>query len=124
MYAEWLNGLTPLKGKGFRLGSLGESRVGDRAAVGVLVTREGHRDVKLFFDKESGLLVRSETRIKVVRTGREYTQEVGFGGYQEVGGVKYPMHLTYRAGEDFSVEADLTESKPCEKLDDALFVKP
>ncbi len=124
MHSEWLTRLTPLKDKDYRLELLGVARVGDRPALGVRVSREGHRDVRLYFDKESGLLLKEEYRIKVVQTGREYTEEVFYGDYKDVRGAKYAMHRTLRSGDNFSSEVDLTEVKPCEKLDDALFVRP
>src|SRR5205823_4959970 len=58
-YAGWVATLVPLKDKAFKLTAIGESKVGDQPAVGVKVTHDGHRDVKLYFNKDGGLLVRS-----------------------------------------------------------------
>jgi hypothetical protein len=124
LYVEWITRLTPLKGKGFRFELLGEARVGDRPSLGIRVSREGHRDVKLFFDKDSGLLLKRENPIKLATGGPESTEEVLFGRYKEIRGAKYPTHFIMRVGDEVSVEGDLTEFKPCEKLDDALFARP
>src|SRR5262249_13050550 len=54
-YAEDLDRLGFLTDKGIELTALGESKVGGREAVGVLIKSKGHREVRLWFDKESGL---------------------------------------------------------------------
>src|SRR5438445_204089 len=74
LYLSWIRTLVPLKDKAFKLSPGGELKAGDRAAVCLLVSREGYRDALLCFDKETGLLVKSEMPIKVVR-GSE--QEIG-----------------------------------------------
>src|SRR5205085_4534287 len=53
-----------LAGKDYKVSTLGESKVDNRPAVGVHVERKDRRDVNLFFDKESGLLVKTETRAR------------------------------------------------------------
>ena len=61
-YASWVTTLLPLKGQEFTLALAGEEKIRDQPAVGVLVSSRGRRDVTLFFDKESRLLVKTETR--------------------------------------------------------------
>jgi len=46
---------------------LGESKVVNRPVVGVKVAQQGHRDVLLYFDNETRLLVKRSTRFG--RTG-------------------------------------------------------
>src|SRR4051794_12104141 len=55
--------LLPLKDKAFTLTPLPEAKVDDRPAAGVQVSHKGHRDVKLYFDKQTGLLVKSEQTV-------------------------------------------------------------
>src|SRR5262249_9045696 len=51
--------LTPLlNDKEFKLSMLKEVKVGDRALVGVKVASKDQKDIGLYFDKETGLLVR------------------------------------------------------------------
>src|SRR5207302_6498712 len=69
MYARWVASLVPLKDKAFKLAALGEVKVGDSAAVGVRISHDGRRDVNLFFDKSSGLLVKQEHPVKDVKGG-------------------------------------------------------
>src|SRR5439155_8591924 len=65
VYVQELTLLTPLKDKAYKLSSLGEVKVGDSAALGLRVTRDGQRDVSLFFDKKTQLLLKSEVSAKL-----------------------------------------------------------
>jgi hypothetical protein len=123
-YAEDLDRLGFLVDKGIELTLLGEAKVGDRAAVGVLVRAKGHRDVKLYFDKESGLLVKREHRVRDSATGKEVTQEVVFGDYREADGLKHYRTLTvYRDGKK-AIEAKVVELEFFDKLDRKVFARP
>ncbi len=123
-YAEDLDRLGFLKDKGIDLTALGESQVDGRAAVGVLVKSKGHRDVKLWFDKASGLLVKREHRVLDSGTGKEVTQEVVFSDYRETDGVRHYRALkAYRDGKKI-IEAAVREIEVFDKLDKQVFVKP
>jgi hypothetical protein len=125
MYASWVATLAPLlKDKAFELAPLGEGKVGDKPVLGVKVSRKDRRDVSLFFDKESGLLLRTEFRAKDVMGGNEYTQETLFSDYQETDGIKRPRKvLINRDGKRF-VEFEVQQRKFLEKVDENLFAKP
>jgi hypothetical protein len=124
VYAGKVTDLTGLKAKGYKLSALAEKKVGDRAAVGVSVAREGHKDIFLYFDKESGMLLMSERQAKDPMGGQEYKQETRFSNYKDVDGVKRPHKLTIqRDGEKF-LEAEVSEMKILDKLDDSTFAKP
>src|SRR5439155_22836546 len=90
-YAGWLSTLAPLKDKQFKLATIGEVKVENRPALGVKVSSKGHRDVDLYFDKETGLLVKSEHRVKDDTSGQEVTEESFPGEYKEVQGTKQAM---------------------------------
>src|SRR5207244_2885073 len=63
LYVMDIERLAPLKADNtLTLTSLGESRVNDRPAAGVRVSKAGHRDVSLYFDKTTGLLAKVEHR--------------------------------------------------------------
>jgi hypothetical protein len=125
LYVQTVTHLTPLTDKAFKLSSLGEVKVGDRAAVGVRVEHRGHRDVSLFFDKDKGLLIKSESRVKdLMAGGQEYTSEVFYGDYKRVEGVMVPYKITIKRDGKRFVEAEVTEVKLSEKLDDSVFAKP
>jgi hypothetical protein len=123
-YAEDLDRLNFLNDKGIDLTALGESKVVSRAAIGVLVKSNGHRDVKLWFDKENGLLVKREHRVIDGAAGKEVTQEVVFSDYRETDGVKHYRALTaYRDGKKV-IEAKVGELEFFDKLDQKVFAKP
>src|SRR5262249_39474359 len=63
-YAGWVTTLLPLRDRAFTLAPVGEVNIDKRPAQGVKVSSKGHRDVNLYFDKETGLLVKTETRVK------------------------------------------------------------
>jgi hypothetical protein len=126
MYVHEVETLYPLAGKEYKLSPLGTIKVGGKNAVGVLVTRKDRRDVNLFFDKATGLLVRSKYRTKDVLGGaeEEYTATNDYSGYKEAQGVKYPTKIaTLKDGKPY-VETEVTEYTPYEKLDLDLFKKP
>ena len=52
--------LVPLKGKGFKVESAAEEKVGDKPAAVVRVTGPDGKDFTLYFDKESGLPVKMQ----------------------------------------------------------------
>jgi hypothetical protein len=123
LYAGWVATLEPLKDPAFKLTSLGESKVGDHPVLGVKVSRQGHRDINLYFDKDKGLLVKVQRRAKDMM-GQEVDQESFFSNYKEVNGLQHATkQKTKRDGNDF-LDIDITEFKPVEKLDDSIFAKP
>jgi hypothetical protein len=124
IYTMHLGQLIPLKDKTFTLTALGESKIGERPVLGVKVSRKGRRDVKLFFDKETGLLAKNETRTLDEFTGKEVTQEAILTDYKDVSGQKRFHKLTLlRAGKLF-VEEEFSDQQSHEKLDPKLFAKP
>jgi hypothetical protein len=129
MYAGWVASLQPLlreKGaKALKLSPVGEAQVGDRPAVGVRVEREGERPVNLFFDKKSGLLVKSEFTIKDEAAGdKEVMQETLYKDYKTVGGARHPTRLIVNHDGKRHTEAEVTEFERHEQLDDSVFAKP
>lgn len=123
LYVAWVGTLVPLADPAFKLAPLGESMVEGRPAVGVQVAREGQRDVNLYFDKQTGLLVKDETRVKDMQ-GMEVRQETYYSDFKPVQGIQYPRKIVMkRDGKDY-VDGETTEIKFLEKLDDSTFAKP
>lgn len=120
----WVTTLVPLRDKAFTLAPLGERIVGDRPAVGVKVSHKERRDVNLYFDKETALLVLTESRVLDEDSGQEVTEATYYSDYKDVQGMKTPMKLkTLRDGKPY-IDAEVTEIKYHEKLDDAVFGRP
>jgi hypothetical protein len=116
-YASSLQQLTPLvNGPAFQLKSLGESQSQGKAVVGVQVSHAKHKDVKLFFDKESGLLTKLE-RTARGETGKDVKEEQVLGDYKDFSGLKIPTReVTFKDGKQDS-EITTTDYKPLDQID-------
>jgi hypothetical protein len=126
MYCNWVATLVPLRGKGYKLAPLGEAKVEGNAAVGVRVSHAGHRDVSLYFDKKSSLLVKSQMTIKNVEDGsnKEMPQEILYRDYKDFSGARWPTKLTILQGGKRYVEVSFSEIRPAEKLNPSVFAEP
>jgi len=125
MNAERVAGLVDLKDKAYKLSSLGEVKVNGRAAVGILVARQDYRDVSLFFDKATHLLVKTETRAKDPNTMQEATQEKLFTDYKELApGFQVPSKLVINFDGKKFLDMTISEARMVEKHDASIFAEP
>jgi hypothetical protein len=122
-YLLWLATLVPLlKDDAFELKPLPEGKVNDRPAAVVQVTRKGHGDVRLYFDKASGLLVKSERRAK--EAGQPFDQEYVYGEHKEFDGVTLPTRQQeLRGGKRFAELAEMAYKFP-RTVEDSTFGRP
>lgn len=124
VYQGKVAGLTLFKDKKLKLSALGETKVNDKAAIGIRVSSEGHRDVSLYFDKEKGLLVKTEGRGFDPMGDKEITVEKIFKDYKEVGGYMRPTKVDVLHDGKKHVEIEILEVKFVDKFDDSIFDKP
>jgi hypothetical protein len=122
-HSGWVTTLVPLAGKEFTLATVGEIKIDGKPALGVKVSRKGHRDIDLYFDKESGLLVKTESRVKD-EAGQEVMEESFLGGYKDVKGTKQAMKFTIKRDGKLFLEGEASDYQLAEKLDDSVFAKP
>lgn len=123
VHVQRISALTPLlQDTSYRLTSLDSTRVQGKPVVGVKVARKGRRDVKLFFDKESGLLVKREYQFREM--GNESLREEFLSGHQAIEGVQRPHKFLIQHDGKKYAEAELVEWKPLSKVDDREFGKP
>ena len=96
-------------------------KIGDREVFVVSATREGQPPVKLYFDEQSGLLVRL-VRYAESPLGRVPTQ-LDFGDYRNVESVEIPFRWTVaQPGESSTMQMEhIQQNVP---IDDAKFAKP
>ncbi|HEV8058882.1 MAG TPA: hypothetical protein VGP68_03365 [Gemmataceae bacterium] len=113
-----------LGGKDYQVTSLGESKVGDRPVLGVKVARKGHKDVNMYFDKETNLLAKLEHRVKDPMGGQEMNEERIILEYQDVDGMKAGKKVVVNRDGKKYMEAEVTEVKFLDKVDDSNFEKP
>ena len=124
LYLSRISRLTPLLGeKEFELTALEESKVNDRPTAGVKVVSKGHEDVSLYFDKETGLLVKLEYPTRNNQY-REVTQEDFFSEYAEFCGVKLPQkNVSFQDGKKL-VDVEIVDAKFPDSIPSSEFGKP
>lgn len=124
LYFNYVTSLVPLKGKDFKLTLIPETKINNKAAIGINVAQKGRRDVKLFFDKETGLPVKAERKVRDLEGKKDATEEVFFSDYKDVDGVKVAMKYVSKWDGKNRADAEMTDAKMFEKVDDKLFEKP
>jgi len=122
-HEQWLGTLLPLKSKDVQLTLIGDSKVEDKPAIGIKAVSKDRGDVTLYFDKDTHLLVRTEARVKDDMSGQEMNQETTYSGHATKG-AKLPTKLAVKRDGKAFLEAEITEIKAEEKLDDSTFEKP
>ena len=91
--------------------------------------------MKLFFDKETGLLLKREYELArptgapaaIPGNGdgpKPIIVEVLYQDYKETDGIKYPTKATRTQGERSTTEEEVVEFKVVEKFDEKTFAKP
>ncbi|HVN77287.1 MAG TPA: c-type cytochrome [Thermoanaerobaculaceae bacterium] len=96
-------------------------KIGDREAVLVVARNEGKPPVKLYLDKETGLLLREE-RYAETALGYLPTQ-IDYADYRDVDGVKVAFRWTLaRPSGRFTIQIESTQQNV--PVDDARFAMP
>jgi hypothetical protein len=108
--------------------ALGESKVGDALAFGVKLTRpvgRGAEERRLFFDKETGLLLKSELHAHL-STGGELSSVQTWADWRMIDGLAVPHRVTNAIRDTGSTvhERVFSEFKFVDKLDPKLFDRP
>lgn len=128
IYAHSLASLVPFKDEGFELSPFGNVTVDGKNAVGVNVSRKGRPDVTLFFDKQTGLVIKSERRAKDPGTNEEYTAESIYRDHKAFQGVMWPTsRIDRRDGKDFDENSgrfELSEFQAHNKLEEKSLARP
>jgi len=104
---------------GFRVGR--PDKIGEHAVAQLIGMRQGQPPVRLYFDRDSGLLMR-QIRYTDTPVGRLPTQ-IDYADYRELDGVKVPFRWTLsRVNGRFTIQ--LAEAKQNVPIDDQKFAKP
>ncbi len=121
---NWTTLLVPLKSKEYRLKLADEITLNDRKLVGVTIDRENKPAIKVYFDKETHLFVKTQRKYKN-EEDKEIDEESFYSEYKDLPQIMQPMKcVTMENGVKVS-EATVTEVTFFEKpLDDKLFEKP
>ena len=114
--------LITLKGKDYKLARLDENQGNEKNAVGISVTHKNFKEVRLFFDKTSGLPIKSE--VKLIGLNGEDWADLYFSDFKVIQGVKHFMRFNMRQGNQDVYEFEIKELKLLEQLDEKTFAKP
>jgi hypothetical protein len=124
VFGNWVAEFLPISGQGFSCSVKPEAKVEGKRADVVVVSHSGHGDLTLYFDKASGLLVKSEAMVKVPEEDKPVKEEVSYSDYREFDGVKWPTTIAIlRNGQPY-VKATRTDIKPSPKIAPKTFEKP
>jgi hypothetical protein len=111
-----------LMDKAYTLSPLEGAKVEGSYVLGVLVSHQDHRPVKLFFDKGAGFLVKYEVLIQ--EEGREVAEETFLSNHREFHGVHRPGKFVIKRGGEKKCVWEITDHQALEDADDSLFAKP
>lgn len=115
--------LVVLKDKAYKLEAAGEQKIGDKPAVGIKVTCPGGKDMTIYFDKESGLPVRTVAKV-LGFDGQEFTMETTLSDYKDFDGIKRATKAeSKRDGEAF-IKSEVSDFKVLDKVDAKTFAEP
>jgi hypothetical protein len=115
--------LVPLKGKGFKLDSAADEKVGDKPAYVVRVTGPEGKDFTLFFDKGNGLPVKMVGEVADDRDEVDL-QETTFEDYKEFEGIKVSTRSHIKRGGKRYIEVEVTEFKTLGEAEPGTFAEP
>lgn len=123
LYVWWLMNLTPLLKDEFQLKPLADAKVNGRDASIVRVSRKNYPDVRLFFDKDSGLLVKMARR--GTESGVPVAKEYLYSDHKEFDGVEMPTkEVIILNGTAKLSEVKFDNYKVLSRVEDKLFEKP
>jgi hypothetical protein len=120
-----INTLVPLlKDKSYTLAPIGEVKVNGKPALGIKVSVKDHKDIDLYFDKESGMVVKLSRQALDTSTMKEVMQEVIFSDFKTTDGYKHPTKMTMNHDGRKLLDLEITEYKIVEPVKDSEFGKP
>jgi hypothetical protein len=122
IYLLWLTTLVPLKDPAFELAPLPDGKINGQAAAGVKVTRKGHNECHLYFDKQTGFLIQAEHPSRL--EGLEISRAYSFADYKDFAGLKMPAKQGESINSNKYTDLTFTDYTFPEKLNGALFTKP
>ena len=93
------------------------------AVTSVRVQGKSQRELVLYFDQQSGLLVKSEHRLDGPG-GKDVTQEAFYSDYREVGGHRRPGKVTIQRDGQKVMDVELVDAKRLVRIDVLEFRQP
>jgi len=104
--------------KGYKAEVTGEETIGDAKTIRIKLTSPDNIVSEHFFDRESGLLIRS------VEPGEMGQNIAAFSDYREVKGYTMPYKVEVDAGGQATIYATYTKVELNVPVDESIFAKP
>ena len=103
---------------------IGKEKIGEREAFVIEALSLNNKTEKLFFDTQSGLLLR-RTVLTETRLGSD-PEQTDYEDYREVDGIRMPftVRVSYLDDNHFGTTRKITEVKQNFPIDDARFNMP
>ena len=111
--------ITPLLKPEFTLTVAPDADVDGKPASGVVVSRKDTRDLTIYFDKKTGLIVRMAHKAKTDKG--EVNREETFSNYQDVKGLQTPHHTMRKDDGKTTQDLTISDYEVLEKVDAAEF---
>ncbi len=108
--------------KGYKLTALPETKVGGKPALGVKVSCPQQRDVTLWFDRATGLLVKRDLRPHA--GSADSVQEEIYSDFKEVQGLKRFTRVRILINGAEHADVTVRSTELLDRLDDKEFAKP
>ena len=123
-YSNYVESLVPLaKDKDFTLSVIAEAKLNGKPAAGVKVKSKDHKDIELYFDKETGLLVRLVRNAYNSETMKEAVFEIVYSDFKDFNGVKQPAKARLsKDGKKFA-DVEVTDLQLLDKVNPNEFNK-
>jgi hypothetical protein len=106
-----------LDDKRFAVKAEKDAKIGDDEAWVIAVTPKGGKEVKLYFDKKTNLMVRMTRKGLAPGGGGEVDEVSNFSDYKKIDGVQTPMTLKVTHDGEKFLSGKITEAKYLEKID-------
>lgn len=123
-YHKATDTLLPLREPGVELSLLKPEKVGDRPAVGLKLSRKDRPDVLLYFDRDSGQLLKSVMATPEPGADKGSATEYFYSDYKDFDGIKLPAKTTAKRDGKTVHQTEIVEFRRLPKVDDRMFLIP
>jgi hypothetical protein len=113
--------LAPLKQKEYELKAVSEIKVDGKPAAGLLVHTRGQKDITLYFDVATGLLVKTERQVFDPYTEKDATEERFFRDYARKNALPYARMVAVLVGGRKDISYEVTDVRFLEKVEEKEF---
>jgi hypothetical protein len=122
-FAQWVALVYPLKkDAGIELATLPGKKVNERQTVGLKVTKKDMPEIRLFFDADTGLLLKMERKARIY--GKEMDRDYLFDDYKETDGGKLPMHISQTLNGKKFIDLKVSSYEFPKQIEESTFSKP